>query len=173
MVPNVCRVSLPLISSLTALIRVGRAHVLEQNDEQALVHYLDEPNHPDEWVELDNLTPLLSASEPKTTGKKRKRGTSGRSPSVNGNSAFDVAASSSSGSSRRRGPRARGDSTLSTRPSSTIKGEEEEDYHDPKITNAKRNVDMVHFGDWKIKTWCVVLQRLNSGQALLTPTRLL
>ncbi|TEB04471.1 hypothetical protein FA13DRAFT_1807608 [Coprinellus micaceus] len=55
--------------------------------------------------------------------------------------------------------------------SSTIKGEEEEEYHDPKITNAKRNVDMVHFGDWKIKTWFVVFQRLNSGQAVLTPTR--
>ena len=171
MVPNVCQVSLPLMSSLTALVRVGRAHVLEQNNEQAFVHYLDEPDRPDEWVELDNLAPLPSASEPKITAKKRKRGASGRSPSVNGISAFDVAAECSS-SSRRRGPRARGNSTLSTGPSSTIKGEEEEDYHDPKITNAKRNVDMVHFGDWKIKTWFVVLQCPNSGQAVLTPIRL-
>lgn len=42
------------------------------------------------------------------------------------------------------------------------------DYYDPKIASARRNVDLVYFGDWKIKTWCVVL--LAYSQLVPTPT---
>lgn len=153
MVFNVRSASLSLTRLLNARFRrVGRVQVLKRDGTQCYVRYLGEQDGGEEWIDTNAISPLRPYSKPKSPSKKRNRHPQGRSPSLGRSSGFEDLAECSSSSSRRRGP-PRGDSTFSTRPGSVVHGDADDDYNDPKIANARRNVDSVYFGDWKIKTW--------------------
>ncbi|OJT12859.1 Histone acetyltransferase KAT8 [Trametes pubescens] len=134
-----------------------QAHVLERNEEDVYVHYVNTDKRLDEWVAARDVRPAAGGHEADVVsngaGRKRKRG------SIAGEG------------SRRTSSPSKPDAGAGT---PQVKEEQdaaapitEEEYdieHRQQIT-AKRNFDKVIFGRWQIKTWYFSPYPLSEAEA--------
>lgn len=126
--------------------RAEQAHVLERNEEDVYVHYVNTDKRLDEWVAARDVRPAAGGLEAATVsngaGRKRKRGSlAGEGSRGNGSPSKSDAGAVSVKPEEHDGAAA-------------ITEEEYDIEHHQQIT-AKRNFDKVVFGRWQIKTWCV------------------
>lgn len=126
----------------------GFVHVLQHrtSDGHVYVHYEGSDKRLDEWIsgsELRRVDPDAALSLG-TRKRKREESTSPRgSPTT-----------STRASSLEKTPLP--DVQPAMTPQSTVTEEDFDVEHFKQLT-AQRNFDMVNFGQWQIKTWCVVV----------------
>ena len=149
------------------------AHVLE-NDESghAYVHYLNTDKRLDEWVSEELVRPTTEheaktatigpSSTPSTTNgiqtRKRKRGPDAAQPTPTTRRVPNAA--NTQQDATKDGDASNGAGTQSTQPRELT--EEEYDIQQHRKLFSKRNFDRVVFGQWQIKTWCVLVYVLSS-----------
>lgn len=125
----------------------GHAQILQRRTGEVYVHYMNTDKRLDEWIPEDDCIPVIIAQEfgELETRRKRKRGrpkqvqptSPGRSSSLRVSEDIVEAFAGNDGITQ----------------GEVIMTEEDFDIQHHKQITAQRNFDMVHFGDWQIKTW--------------------
>jgi hypothetical protein len=133
--------------STVSLIAIDEANILQRrpNEGEVYVHYTNMDKRMDEWISESFVRDMADSQADNRSGTARKRKRRGSRPGT-----LSPAMQSST-------------STFSTVPDPSTNGVEEvtmteEDYdieHHKKISRM-RNFDKVNFGEWQIKTWCVI-----------------
>jgi len=137
------------------------AHVIESESGHAYVHYLNTDKRQDEWVSEELVRPAteheartaamgpLSSTTNGVQTRKRKRGSEAAQPS---------SAARRVSNATNAQPDTSGEGEISngaeTQPRELT--EEEYDIQQHRKLFSKRNFDKVVFGQWQIKTWCVL-----------------
>ena len=149
--------------------RLDFAHVVESDESgNAYVHYLNTDKRLDEWVSDEFIRPatehearvaIMGPSSSTTNGiqtRKRKRDSDAAQPSPTSRRVSNAAATQPDA--------ARGEGTSNGAGTQPIQPreltEEEYDIQQHRKLFSKRNFDRVVFGQWQIKTWCVLIHPL-------------
>lgn len=131
--------------------------------DRAYVHYLNTDKRLDEWVSEELIRPAteheakiaIMGPSSSTNGiqtRKRKRGSDAAQPSSSTRRVSNAA--NTQPDTTREGDTSNGAEPQTTQPRELT--EEEYDIQQHRKLFSKRNFDKVVFGQWQIKTWCVL-----------------
>ena len=131
--------------------------------DRAYVHYLNTDKRLDEWVSEELIRPAteheakiaIMGPSSSTNGiqtRKRKRGSDAAQPSSSTRRVSNAA--NTQPDTTKEGDTSNGAEPQTTQPRELT--EEEYDIQQHRKLFSKRNFDKVVFGQWQIKTWCVL-----------------